>query len=318
MAGNNPEGNAHEGPVSIDDAVSLLAGSMEPEGTTDEPESETVADEEETEAMASDEEVSEETDADEEVYEDADEDDDEDGELLLEIKGQQITLAEVEKSMMQHKDYTEKTQAMAVERKQMADMQASIAAERQHLAQMLEAAQKAPQDEPDWVQLANDDPLEYTRLRAIHEATKAEQDAMTAERQRLAQQEQVEQQQNLQRYVQAEQAKMVEAIPELGGENAAQVKAAAGTYMQGIGYTAQELEQLFDHRVVVMAHDARQWRELQAKSKTAAKKVKGKAKVIRPGAKKGKSAMKADQRMKGVERLRKSGSVEDAVALLTG
>jgi len=322
MSGNNSQENA-EGPLSMDDAVATLLGGsdQEPDGTTDEPEGENVADDEqEFEATSSDEEeVSQEADADdEEVYEDADEDDDGEEELLFEIKGQQITLAEVEKSMMQHRDYTEKTQAIANERKQMAEMQSSIAAERQHLAQMLAMQQQQPSEEPDWVQMATDDPLEYTRQRAIFEANKAQSDVQNAERQRLQGIDQQEQQQNLQRFVQDQAAKMVDAIPELAGENAVQYKTNVSKYMQNIGFQRAELDQLFDHRIVVGFDKARKWDELMSSQSTAKKKVKGKTRVIKPGTTKGKAMKQADRRAKTADRLRQSGSSDDAVALLLG
>lgn len=197
-------------------------------------------------------------------------------------------------------------------------MQASIAAERQHLKQMLEMAAPSPSEEVDWVQLANDDPLEYTRLKAVHDANEAANQARQLEQQRLAALDQQEQQRKFQAFAQDQAAKMVKNIPELGGENANQYKANISTYMEGVGYSKDELKQLFDHRAVVAFDKARKYDELMSGQKTVRKKAKGKPTVLKPGATRGKKASQDNARKQSMNRLRNSGSNKDAVALLLG
>jgi len=328
--GNTSPETADDVALTQDAATERLFGSMQDsEAAPSDQDSEPDAEAEDLEAEADEVEAETPDDADDEdaeyedaddtdLYADADDQDDDGEEPLFEINGQQVTLDEIGKGYLRQSDYTKKTQELAQTKKEMDQLQVSIAAERQHLQEMLALANNTPADEPDWVQLANDDPLEYTRQRAIFEATKAERDAKDAEAARLADIQRGEEAQRLQTFVEEQAEKMVEAIPELGGEKAPEYKANVARYMEGIGYTKEELSKLFDARAVILADKARKYDELMSKKTTAKKKVKRKPKVLRPGVTKGKQAVKADQQRKRVGRLRKTGSVDDAVALLMG
>jgi len=325
---NNPQGTAHEGPLTNDQAAALLVGSMEDSknaAPVNEPDSEIVEDEEQssftgiedaddTAEVAAD-------DDDGEEYEAAESDEDGDEAFVIEVNGEQITLDEVEKSYFRQQDYTKKTQELAAQRKAMEQEAASIAAERQHLKQMLDALsnQRAQEENIDWVKLAEEDPLEYTRQRAIYDATAAQRQAVEAERQRIAQLEQQQYQQQMVQYAQEQAERIKEVIPEFASkETAPTYKANLVKYMEGIGYSKEELNQLYDHRAVVIADKARKYDELMSKDKVAAKKVKGKAKVLRPGKPKTSKMVAQNNVQKQRAKLRKSGSPNDAVALLMG
>jgi len=132
--------------------------------------------------------------------------------------------------------------------------------------------------------MATDDPLEYTRKRAIFDAQKAEREVKQAEAQRLHGVERQEQQVQFQEYVRNQAALMTEQIPELAGENASTYRSDLSTYMEGVGYSKQELAQLFDHRAVVAFDKARKYDALMSQQSATAKKVKGKPTVLKPGA----------------------------------
>ena len=295
--GNNSTETA-TGPLSEEDAASLLTGEPDIADAPDEPDGETAAEEGGE-------------------YEEGAEPTETEEELLFDINGQNVTLDEIGKGYLRQSDYTKKTQDLADERKQISQEIASIAAERTHLKQMLDMSSTLP-DEPDWVQMATDDPLEYTRKRAIFDAQKAEREVKQAEAQRLHGVERQEQQVQFQEYVRNQAALMTEQIPELAGENASTYRSDLSTYMEGVGYSKQELAQLFDHRAVVAFDKARKYDALMSQQSATAKKVKGKPTVLKPGARPTKrmATTKAKQMMQ--TRLRKSGSVDDAVALLMG
>lgn len=330
VEGNNSQETAIQGPLSIDEAADRLAGSLNLDSgnaaPNPEPESEMEAAPAETEEANNDAqseaeaETEYEAEAEEEGNEyEADEDaSDDEEELLLELNGQQVTLDEVEKGYLRQSDYTKKTQELATQRKEMEALQASIAAEREHLRQMLAMSQAEQAEAPDWVKEAEDDPIGYVQKKALWDAQQAERDVKQAETQRLAQIQQQEQTQKLKVYV-AEQTDLAKkAIPELRGENAVQYQAELTTFMEGLGYSKQELSQLYDARAL-RAFDALMKAEKGAnKTDIVKKKVKGKPRVLRPGAPKPKKAAKVQQRQKARSNLRKSGSVDDAVALLMG
>ena len=321
MVGNNSQETAT---LTADEAVNKLFNSDLDSGDAapiDEPDGEEVdamdaATDLDVEEVEDDE--LEAQDDNDDQYEDADDSDDSEEELLFNINGKEITLDEIGKGYLRQSDYTTKTQEIAAQKKEMAELQTSIAAEREHLRQMLEMSQQAPAEAIDWVQLATDDPLEYTRLKAVTEAEAAQQSVRKAEMERLGAIQQQENQQKFQRFVQGQAEKMLEHIPELKGENASQYKANISTYMEGVGYTKEELTQLFDHKAVVLADKARKYDELMSKKTAVAKKVKGKPRVLTPGVKQPKKMAANKQRDKMKSRLRNSGSPEDAVALLMG
>lgn len=315
--GNNPQGNA-DGTFSNEEAARLVGSILDTSsGATQEPDSE--PDMEVSEDVIEDDDDAEIEAIDNDEYEEISEPDDEEAEeLLFEIGGEQISLDDIEKGYQRHSDYSQKTQAIAEERKVMEQERSSIAQEREHLRQMLEVAQTSVAQETDWVQLATDDPLEYTRQRAIFEATRATTEAKTAEAERLRAVEQHEKQIQLQSYVQKQTELMVAGIPALAGENAPSYKSNISKYMMDVGYSKDELAQLFDHRAVIAFDKARQFDELKSKEKTVAKKVKGKQRILKPGATKTKRMSTAKSQQQAHARLRKSGSVDDAVALLMG
>jgi hypothetical protein len=319
---NSPE--IASGPLSIDSAAERLTGSIldsEP-AATDDPDSEVEeAPEEEAEATTDD--VTEEATQDAAEgddggeYEEAEEpDDDATEELRFDINGEEVTLQDISKGYLRLSDYTRKTQDLASQKKELEATKVSIAAERQHLKQMLEMAQTDATPETDWVQLATDDPLEYTRQRAIYDAAKTNREAMQAEAQRLAGVQRQEQTVNLQQHIAEQHDMLIQQIPEMGGENATQYQAGIRTFMEGLGYSNEELAQLFDHRIV-MAFDALR-EKMQSNTSMAKKKVKGKPKVLKPGAKKSKGMAANKQRQQARAKLRESGSVDDAIALLMG
>ena len=234
----------------------------------------------------------------------------------IEVDGEQITLDEVGKSYMRQADYTQKTQELAEQRKAFEAEQTSIAQEREHLKQMLEFAGKNSEPEPDWVQLATDDPLEYTRQRAIFDAKKAENEVATAERDRLNQIEAQQRQANAAKYVEEQKDILSDTIPELKGETGQQYRSDILTYMANCGWSKDEIGQMYDSRAVIAIDKARKYDAITNKGKVVAKKVKGVPKVVKPGVQTSKKAKMVTSRKKAQARARQSGSVDDAVAAL--
>ena len=122
--------------------------------------------------------------------------------------------------------------------------------------------------------------------------------------------------QQWQQSVKQEHGKLVEKLPEWG--DPAKQKELAGelrSYASSVGFQDAEIESLIDHRSFIVLNKARLYDELQ-KSNPKAKKLKNKPKVIRSG--KGTSA-KSETKAKRTamrNRLKESGHVNDAAALL--
>ena len=82
------------------------------------------------------------------------------------------------------------------------------------------------------------------------------------------------------------------------------------------GYTQEELNQLVDHRSILVLMQAKAYEDMQKKQNTVrSKKVKNKPKVVRGKAKADKKDNDSVKRKKQMKRLQQTGRAEDAVSL---
>lgn len=245
---------------------------------------------------------------------------------VFDIRGEKVSRTELEEGWLRTKDYTAKTTALAEQRKQLAQQhEAELAILRQNrdaYAQrlnVLEADLKAAAPaEPDWDALANEDPAKFQLEFARHQkATKRLQDVQ-AERQRVEQERFSDFQSMLKSKLEAEGARLLEAIPEwkdqakAEGGKAALVQYATTTY----GFTPEELGNVLDHRYIVLAHKAMLYDAQQATGKEQLTEKTKAVKVLKPGGRDTAAAKVPRSEIQRLrERARRSGSVEDAVLL---
>ena len=135
----------------------------------------------------------------------------------------------------------------------------------------------------------------------------------------LLQQHEARQQQELLHYQQEQNAKLVEAWPDLANREKAPaavalVQEAASAY----GFSEHELSGPVDHRLFIMAADAARYRRMKQKQTINPKQENRKLRTMRPGAQQQVSATaKAKASHKAaVQRAKKTGSVDDVAALL--
>ena len=78
---------------------------------------------------------------------------------------------------------------------------------------------------------------------------------------------------------------MFEARPEWRDDTQFQVaRGEISTYAQKLGFTPAELSGIFDHRFMLVLHDAARFAALQAKSPEAVKRVRAAPQQANPGA----------------------------------
>ena len=90
--------------------------------------------------------------------------------------------------------------------------------------------------------------------------------------------------------------------------------------MEFYGFQPEEVTQTVDHRILMMANDARLWRESQKNGKAIIQKATRKPpKVVKPGAAKGTGEVKAERDAAVSKKLAKPGgiSAKDYAALMT-
>jgi len=230
----------------------------------------------------------------------------------------EVTIDELIKSYQLGTDYTQKTQALAEQRKAVEAEKATVEQAKQlrdQYAQRLELIQRvlAEQNKPENIEaLKETDPIGYAVKMAEQMQRKEQLAAVQAEQQRLAQVRQSEHQQALQAHLTQEAQKLTQYIPEFSQpEKADQVRADIRNYAKSIGFSDQELANVYDSRAVLALWKAAQYDKLVSqgpKKVTQAPSVlkSGAAKVAQPET----ESYKAER-----NRLRKSGKARDAANL---
>jgi len=263
-----------------------------------------------------DEELDEETSDEEQGDLQPDEQEEDDSEEV-EIEGKSYRVPKELKDMvLMHKDYTQKTQAVADQRRAVEEQAQALETRQRLMSQTFEKAVdfKATQDklsqyeQIDWQSLTDQDPVQAQKLFFTFQQLQREAQAKyNAYQKANTDSEQLTQQQRQQQLAQAEQDLKVR-LPDFGPQLAEKiVKNAKDSY----GFTAQELEGLTDARHVEVLHDAMKWRALQAEKPKAMKAVSDAPKAIKPQATQPKRTNQAAH-----DRLKKSGRMEDLAALL--
>ena len=232
-----------------------------------------------------------------------------------------VTLDDLVKSYQLGADYTKKTQEIAEQRRAIEAERAAIEESRQlrdAYAQRLQAIEQflaQQQSEDDLEMLKETDPIGHA-VRVAELSQKEKQlTAVRTEQQRIAQQQQAEYRQNLQKFVQNEMAKLSQALPDFADADKAQaIRSDLRKFANGIGYSDEELSQVYDSRHVQVLYKAMQYDKLMQSKPQITKKVNEAPKMLKPGVAKAKSS-EADALKKDKARLRQSGRVADAAAI---
>ena len=327
MNAPTPQASAPSGPMNMDQAVQALAAILPEEGQQDGGETQEPIPEEEEAAASSDDSLdtedasSEEAEDEQSELEEDNQEEDKPQVFTVKVDGKEIevTLDELQKGYSRTQDYTRKTQQVAEARKAAeAELQA-VRAEREQYAQLLVALDQqvkaAAEPQIDWDRLYKEDPIEYVRQREVMRENKEKAAAIQAERQRLAEIAQQEQMQQLQAVKEKEAQALLEAIPSWKDPAKAKAeKAMLVEFGQRMGFTPQELGNIYDHRVVLALRKAALYDHMQAKRQGIKPVTNNGPKPAKPGAAGRVSQMSDSVRAK--QRLAKTGRVEDAASAI--
>ena len=223
---------------------------------------------------------------------------------------------ELIKGYQQGVDYTKKSQALAEQRK-------ALDAERQHLeqvkqerqayAQKLQALDSFLSQQNQGVNLdvlKETDPIGYAVAVAEQSQREKQLAVVRAEQQRLAQQQQAEQQASLQNHLRQESEKLVSLIPELATPQGDAVRKQIRDYAKSVGWTDQELSSVYDSRAVVSLYKAMKYEQLQKSKPELTKKLQSAPKMMRSGTSAPPTKNSQDKQV--MQRLRETGKVQDA------
>ena len=322
----NPSGSVPAGPMSVADAASALDQMMLPLDASGQQQEvdETQLSSNEDDAASVDEEldVQDEESSDEtteEQSEDSDETEEDEQPQVFTVKvdGKEIevTLDELQQGYSRTQDYTRKTQQIAETRKAVEAEAAAIRAEREQYAQLLGALQQqletAGEQPVDWDRLYAEDPIEWVRQRELARDKQEKQAAIQSEQQRLSQLTQKQREEEFKATLAKESEALIQAIPEWKDANKAKAeKALLIEFGQKVGYSEDELKNVFDHRAVLTLRKAALYDQMMSKRKDIKPVVNNGPRPVKPSAAGRVSSTTEGTRAK--QRLAKTGRVDDA------
>ena len=231
----------------------------------------------------------------------------------------QVTLEELQNGYSRQRDYTRKTQELAEQRKAIEAQQQEVSQKDAIYSQLLprmEATLKGElENEPDWNTLYEADPIAYVREKDVWNEKKQKLQAVQAEAQRVQQESQVEQQKKLQQFVEYGNKQLLDQIPEWqDNEVASKEKMSIRDYgVNVLGYTPQEMDSVYDYRVLLGLRNAWLQHKTQQATKVKPTEKKAAARTARPGTS---NVPKSTTPVKKArQRLAKTGKVQDAAKL---
>jgi hypothetical protein len=233
----------------------------------------------------------------------------------------EVTLNELKKSYQLGSDYTKKTQEVAEQRKVInQEAKAIIEARkvRDEYAQRLKSVEEflvgSNENKEDLAELKENDPIGYAVKVAEMTEKKEQLQLLQAEQQRIAQQQNSDRSANMQKYVENEAQKLTQSLPEFSDKTKGeQIRNDIRSYGKKVGFTDNELSQVYDSRHVLVLHKAAQWDKLQASKSGVKKKVANAPKMVKGGAKVKQNV--TDRTKKQMQRLQQTGSARDAAAI---
>jgi len=307
------------------DAVETFTNMLEAEESNDKPE--VTNEQEDEEAVEETAEETEPEEVEEESEEDEPDDTDEDDVEVEERKTyrvkaggeeKEVTLKELVSGYQKGDDYTKKSQTLAEARKKVEahahEVQQAMQVKEEYAQRLAQVEQFLMSDgeQVNLDELKENDPIQYAIKVAEQTETNKKINLLRQERAKVQQQQQAYQAQQ-QHAVVANEAKMLsEKVKEFSDpKKAEQIKNDIRSFGKSVGFSDQELSQVYDHRHVLVMQKAMEYDKLQQSKAGVNKKLSNAPKM----AKKGKKVMNADNYTKQKKRLRSSGSLDDATSV---
>lgn len=313
----NPSGSESTGTVqeAANSFLGLMDAAEAPEG-----QAEAQIEQPEEELQAS--EGSDEDWQDEEPEQESESEPDDEPTYSVKVAGEdkELTLTELKSLAQQGADYTKKTQQVAEQRKALEAESVAIDQARQlrdayaERLQAMEQLLSSPEQSENLEYLKESDPIGYAVRVAEISQQKEQLQAIQAERYRIAEQQQAEQQHALQGYIAQQAARLSEVLPEYSDPvKGEKLRSELRVFAKDIGFTDQELSMVRDSRQVLALHKAMLYDKLQKSKPDVNKRVNEATKTIKSG--NSVKPVTSDQVKRQQEQLKQSGKVRDAAKL---
>ena len=322
----NQESNSVETPR---DATEVFTDMLDAEESNDKPEveNEEVATEavEETDEEALEEEVDEESEDEPEDTEEEDESEEVEVEerktYRVKASGEEkdVTLDELVSGYQKSTDYTQKSQTLAEERKKVeahAQEIQNAMRTREEYAQKLSQVEQylTSQAKPseNLEELKENDPIQYAITVAEQTEANKKINTIRQEQQKVAQEQHHYRLQQQNQVVANEALMLSEKVKEFSDpKKAEQIKSDIRTFGKSVGFSDQELSQVYDHRHVMILQKAMAYDKLQKANPGVNKKLKSAPKM----ASKTKRVTNTDTYTKQKKQLKGTGSLDDATSV---
>jgi len=303
MESSNPQGTS----LTVGQAANAFLGMMDGGGTpAEQPEPQS----EEQELAVSEsesEEVQEETQEEEQRF-------------VVKAAGEEreVTLQELIEGYQKGTDYHKKTNALAEQRKAVEAEKAAVEQAKQArdaYAQRLQVMDQFLSQQmkgEDIESLKETDPIAYAVKVAEMTRQEKQLQQLRAEQQRIAREQQAEQEVHMERRIAEEAQKVASAIPDYADpKKGEKVRSDLRAFAKSIGYSDAELASATDSRAVVTLWMAAQYQKLQQSKPGVTKKVTEAPKLLKPGTATGKT-IQSEAAKQDFARLKKTGSRQDA------
>ena len=310
MEDTNPQGSAK----TVDDAAAQIFGMLEPEQPEGQAEAqaEEVTEEYEAQAEESEDELSEEVQ--EEVQEP------QRFRVKVDNEELEVDLDELIKGYSRTSDYTKKTQSLAEQRKAVESERTKIeeaAKLRDTYAQRLQVIeQMLTQPTEDLTALKDNDPVGYAIKVAENMEREKQLQAVRAERESVQARQVAENQERLKSHIAQEAERLRSAIPDFSDEVKGEViRKEIRDYAKSVGWSDQELSQVYDHRAVLTLYRAMQFDKLQKSKPAVQKRVAEAPKSLAPGVGSPRLDKDGEMAKKLTKQLKATGRPRDAAKL---
>ena len=313
-----------EQPVEAEETESQSASEPEAEFEEEQPEADSF-DEDEAEDDDDDEPESDDADdeGDEDYEDDVDEseDDQEPNEKLYTVKvdgaEEKVTLEDLKRGYSGQKYVQQGMQKAAEARKEAEDVYVALMSERQNLLNLFNQVQQGdftPPKEPSR-DLFESDPIGYMEAKMDYDEQVQKYSQKLNEVQAVMQQQSQAEQQARMRHAKNEAMKLAEALPEITDPKKLDAfRNRISNVAKKFGYSEEEMNNVISHRDMLVLDAAARYLELKSGEKIVQEKSKKARKPVKAGAKKISSKSQAARKQR--DKLRQSGSIDDALALI--
>ena len=217
---------------------------------------------------------------------------------------------------MRQKTFTQKTQQLAEQRKEMEAERAKVSQEREQYQLGLQQYLSQPEPQPPSEELFETDPLAYMKAKDDYRDALAQRSQAQAEYQRVEGERMREANLQRQEYLQRESEKLTNLIPEWRDETVAtKEKQAIKEYGLSIGYSSEEMDSIGDSRAVALMRKALMFDSMTQKGQAKLKQNPEGVPMLRPGGQQPQRRLSEFHKAK--MKLAKTGRHEDATSAIS-